>query len=107
MLDQARVDHRGVTNGEFAEAGIIRYGARIKELRKEGYRIAKQRLSAGGWRYTLLFDVERPIDHPPGSGSESLISSHRVDGPLSAEPESLFEVESPGPRSPYDYEEAA
>ena len=107
MLNQARVDRRGVTNGEFADAGILRYSARIEELRKAGYRIAKQRLSAGGWRYTLLLDVERPIDHPvSGSpGSESLISSHRVDGPLSAEPESLFEVEAPRPHSPY--EEAA
>lgn len=104
MLDRARVDHRGVTNGEFADAGILRYSARIEELRKAGYRIAKQRLSAGGWRYTLLVDVERPIDHPL-PGSESLIPSHRVDGPLSADPESLFEVEAPRPHSPY--EEAA
>ena len=92
MLDQARVDRRGVTNGEFADAGILRYSARIEELRKQGYRIAKQRLSAGGWRYTLLVD----------SGSEAPCSVK-----CKADPESLFEVEKPPPRSPYDYEEAA
>jgi len=106
MLDEARVDHRGITNGQFAEAGILRYSARIEELRKAGYRIAKQRLSAGGWRYTLLAGVERPIDRPVvSSGSEGLITPQQVDGPLSAEPESLFEVEAPRPRA--HYEEAA
>jgi Helix-turn-helix domain len=52
MLRRAHKD--GVTNGAFAEAGILRYSARIRELRREGHPIARQRLSARCWKYTLL-----------------------------------------------------
>lgn len=105
MLDQACVDRRGVTNGQFAEAGILRYSARIDELRKAGHRISKRRLSAGGWLYTLHLDVERIASDtgfvdPAGTG---LITRVRADDSLGAE--TLFEVEAPRPHSPY--EEAA
>jgi hypothetical protein len=58
--------------------------------------------STGSGPYTLLRDVERPIDHPSVSGVGSSTPSRQVDGPLSAEPESLFEVEAPRPLSPYE-----
>jgi hypothetical protein len=83
MLRRAHKD--GVTNGAFAEAGILRYSARIEELRREGHAIVKQRVSAKCWKYTLLSGVERPVDRPiPAPGS--------VDGSLSAEAETLFPV---------------
>ena len=111
MLDQARVDRRGVTNGEFADAGILRYSARIEELRKAGYRIAKQRLSAGGWRYTLLVDSGSTGASASGGGSSkgelvlSAEEAHQTGAGVPVDPESLFEVEAPRPHSPY--EEAA
>jgi hypothetical protein len=109
MLDQARVDRRGVTNGQFVEAGIVRYGARIEELRKAGYRIAKQRLSAGGWRYTLLADSgsagASASDGEPRKGELVLSAgeAHQTGAGVPVDPEPLDTVERK-PMSPYDYE---
>jgi Helix-turn-helix domain len=108
MLDEARVDRRGVTNGEFADAGILRYSARIKELRKQGYRIAKQRLSAGGWRYTLLKDSGST--GAPASGDRQITGDVGLPRPeyqagagVPVDPEP-FDTTERKPMSPYDYE---
>jgi hypothetical protein len=51
MLEQA--GREGVTNGQFVDAHILRYSARIKELRDIGHRIEKHRITDGTFRYTL------------------------------------------------------
>ena len=52
MLELA--GHMGVTNGQFANAGILSYTSRIAELRKMGYSITQTRQgNAGTRRYTL------------------------------------------------------
>lgn len=102
---------RGVHTFELRQAMIANPSERIAALERAGWTIkhsGRELLhgTAEGCRYVKVSepDVERPIDHPL-PGSESLIPSHRVDGPLSADPGSLFEVEAPRPHSPY--EEAA
>ena len=54
MLEQA--GREGVTNGQFVDAQILRYSARIKELRDNGHRIEKHRITDGTFRYTLQQD---------------------------------------------------
>jgi hypothetical protein len=51
----------GVTNGEFAANRILRFGARLKELRDEGYEISTQGTN-GTVRYVLenVGAVEEP-----------------------------------------------
>jgi len=45
----------GVTNVELnRDLGIYRYGARIFDLRRAGYRIDSRQLRTGLWRFTLL-----------------------------------------------------
>jgi hypothetical protein len=79
MLKRAHKD--GVTNGAFAEAGILRYSARIEELRKAGHFIVKQRVSGRCWKYTLLErSVPRP-EYQAGAGAA-----------VDAEQASLFEL---------------
>lgn len=46
---------RGVTTGELLGAGVgSRYGARIGELRADGFIITSEREREGEWRYRLL-----------------------------------------------------
>ncbi len=51
---------RGVANHEFARAGLLRYGAFLKNLRDEGYKITKEREQlpnghyTNTWRYFLI-----------------------------------------------------
>ena len=49
----------GVTNIELNEIAF-RYGARLAELRKEGYRIRSQHIKGAIWRFTLL-DLGLPL----------------------------------------------
>ena len=50
----------GVTNGEFANAHILRYGSCIERLRKDGVHIISEREQlpnghyTSSWRYTLV-----------------------------------------------------
>ena len=80
---------RGVTNGFFADKHILRYSARIWELREEGFEIRTE-AKAGTVRFTLTgepqpIDPERsPVVHPEPDGVA-----------LCAEPETLF----PEPRT--------
>jgi hypothetical protein len=60
-----RAHKAGVTNGAFAEAGILRYSARIEELRREGHAIVKQRVSARCWKYTTKPPWRDPISLQP------------------------------------------
>lgn len=49
---------QGVTTGEFLQAGVgSRYGARLLELRKQGYVITSERIRDGSWRYVLVSDA--------------------------------------------------
>lgn len=105
MLRCAHKD--GVTNGAFAEAGILRYSARIEELRREGHAIVKQRVSAKCWKYTLLqssASTAAPVStgpvpyerRGPAPGNERAGTGAAVDGemiPITHKP-----------RSPYEYE---
>jgi hypothetical protein len=73
MLEQA--GREGVSNGQFAEAGILRYSARIMELRKAGHLIEKHQVSAGTFRYELrrvhqaCRDEEAEVDSRQGSSA--------------------------------------
>lgn len=51
MLKQA--GREGVTNGQFVDAQILRYSARIMELRNAGHVIEKHRITDGTFRYEL------------------------------------------------------
>jgi hypothetical protein len=52
---------RGVTTGELLQAGVgSRYGARIAELREQGWQIESARLRDGAWRYTLISRPSSP-----------------------------------------------
>ena len=51
MLENAGED--GVINYHFVHRHILRYSARIKELRKEGYNISTQYVTKGVYRYIL------------------------------------------------------
>lgn len=45
---------RGVTSGEFANAFVLRYAARLAELRAAGYSWVKEPVpDSSQWRYTL------------------------------------------------------
>src|ERR1017187_7414690 len=78
---------RGVSNGEFAYRRILRYSARICELRKLGYVISTEKDAGSKVRFVLLAepDVEagRGESLPPATAG------------LSTEPETLF----PEPRT--------
>jgi hypothetical protein len=52
MLKQAGSE--GVTNGQFVNVSILRYSARIKELRDAGHRIEGRQITRGTFRYELL-----------------------------------------------------
>jgi len=71
----------GVTTSEFLVAGCgSRFGARVQELRDDGYVIPAKRIRDGSYRYTL---VTSPAGHAPSK-------------PEVSEPEPLF---TPPPRS--------
>lgn len=66
---------QGVPNYKFARAGMLRYGAYIKDLRDDGYNILTQRdklpngRASNVWRYFLLEDeVRKYIKHKSDAG---------------------------------------
>ena len=70
MLEQA--GREGVTNGQFVDAQILRYSARIKELRDAGHRIEKHRITDGTFRYQLQPVTQAcPAEGPRGAVVES------------------------------------
>lgn len=97
---------RGVTTGELLQAGVgSRYGARLLELREDGYVIESIRERAGSFRYRLLATPEDLVDQPGvegghgsaddgvaprGAASEGLMNPQHAVPALSAE--ALFEV---------------
>lgn len=58
-----RAGSEGVTNGQFADENILRYGARLKELREAGYDISTH--GSGGTRTYVL--EKREGGENPGS----------------------------------------
>lgn len=65
LLTEAGGD--GVTTGDFLRAGAgSRFGARIAELRADGYAIHAERVRDGEWRYWLAEDL---FDIGPGAAS--------------------------------------
>ncbi len=58
VLKMLKANRQGVANYQFANAGILRYSARILRLRKDGYGILSQRQKVNGratgvWLYFL------------------------------------------------------
>lgn len=105
MLRRAHKD--GVTNGAFAEAGILRYSARIKELRAEGHPIVRQRISGKCFKYTLL-EGSAPTAAPasgdrPLPGGVGLPRPEYQAGAGAAVDAELIPIK-PKPLSPYEYE---
>ncbi len=72
----------GATNVELNEIGF-RYGARLWELRKEGYRIRTESLGDGLFRFTLLSE---PAEANPLAAGKSP-SKPKTTVPLSLFPE--------------------
>lgn len=80
---------RGLTTAEIIQAGVgSRYGARLLELRKEGWVVEAERVRDGSWRYRLVGGVEsgRGVQ-PPSSGTHA--RQTRSTAALSAQ-EGLF-----------------
>jgi len=51
----------GVTTAELMRVGCgSRYGARLLELRAEGFEISSERVRDGSWRYTLIGERVEP-----------------------------------------------
>lgn len=71
MLRQA--GDQGVPSGQFAEAGILRFGQRLAEIREAGYTVQTKRLASNRFRYFLnsAFPCADPTDDPAGAGSPS------------------------------------
>lgn len=92
---------RGVTNATFAQAGILRYAARIEELRKSGLSIETRRCSAGTFTYTLQTSGDDQRDRGPQSTNPPR-SGPVVAGGLFAVPD-----ERPSYMDPDAYEDAA
>ena len=118
---------RGVTNGFFADKHILRYSARVHELRDLGFIIRTEKQAGSKVRFILLSepDPEQTIGEkppPPADGllsAEADIESGRGEGSpddgllsgaqsssvetghstvaLSAEPEQLFETPTDTP----------
>ena len=59
---------RGITTGEFLDARISRFSARIDELRRDGYMIVKHRVTASRYRYELI------------GADETVRPAHAADG---------------------------
>lgn len=57
----------GVTTGMFAASGLARFGARLKELRDDGFVIRTERIRAGSCRYTLIGRHEQTPGFPVSS----------------------------------------
>ena len=61
ILKMLRENTNGVENYQFPKHGILRYSARINELRNEGYNILSERIKLNGrctgiWKYYLIED---------------------------------------------------
>lgn len=114
----------GVTTGDLMRAGVgSRYGARLKELRDEGYEIHSERLRGGSWRYILTSEPGSVQTTPlactadPGSG----VKPSGPQGPPSggteppgerrdaAESGALFDLPTAAPMNAatHDWEDAA
>lgn len=78
-------DGEWVTTATFLQGGCgSRFGARLMELRAEGYNIQSELVRPGSWRYRLL---DADVDAGNGASAASL-SSPSVD--LSAEPIAIY-----------------
>lgn len=79
------------------DVGGIRFGARLLELRREGYEITERRLRAGSSLYTLVRDsrpaeTAAPSPTPPVPEPAARLFDHAVG--------------KPAPLTPYDQEAA-
>jgi hypothetical protein len=95
---------RGVTIGEIMGAGVgSRYGARLLELREQGYVVEAKREREGSFRYTLLATPDDLVDPP----SETVASINRAatSVALARDTDKLFEV-GESQSSHYDIEAA-
>lgn len=68
-----RAGSEGVSTAAFLEAYIPRFSARIEELRREGFQIARERLRQGSFKYTLT-------DVGGGVGQGQSHTPREVDG---------------------------
>lgn len=133
MLEEAGPE--GVTSNQFYAACLPRFGARIFELKREGFDVIKEPAEQGHFRYILVSHgrSQREADHPgevrpvvsgahlhrehsmahgetPRSGSgpadPPAEAVHSSDAPA---PGQLFEVDEDGPTgpvNPYEWEAA-
>ena len=74
---------RGLTTGELAAMGIVRFGARIQELRKT-HVIVKHRVTASRFRYELVGEIDSgwttgAADSIPGSHGAAGTSFPRTE----------------------------
>ena len=64
ILKKPKDNRHGVLNTELNKI-CFRYGARIYELRKEGYHITTERFGKGLCKYTLTQEPEEESKHVP------------------------------------------
>lgn len=80
-----------VTSGEFLAEHLPRFGARIYELREQGWVVRMWRLGEGSYAYRLTAGPSGQPYQPPGSTVPPVPRAERVrpnapDGPLSRPP---------------------
>ena len=91
-----RAGPRGVTTGEFIDARIPRFSARIDELRDAGWVIHRARLRASSYRYTV---ISEPVSVVSPAVSKALAAEGARGG--GDESGRLFEPEKPLPHGAY------
>lgn len=102
---------KGVTTAEVMQAGVgSRYGARLLELRTDGYTIRSERERAGSFRYTLLSSLG--VESGAGSGPPSRAVQAHISTPVCGAPASPALCSQPSlfvdePRTSSHYEDAA
>ena len=77
------------TTAELAAAFIPRYGARIEELRREGFVIERRRVSASSFAYRLVPPAPvrtSPVAPSPNSTAATSVGEARRETPLSLFP---------------------
>lgn len=99
--------HAGLTPREIRElTDIERVGARLKDLRDDGYKISKTHVGKRVYRYTLLGELSSPVRaaQKPGSGEPGADPS--PDTSVEDGSAQLFDLGTAKPASPYEVEAA-
>lgn len=85
VLTMLEAHPEGVTNGQFAASKVLRYSARVEELRKDfGLQIACERLSGGTYLYRLESHPQGTQESGSGSPADSSLAAEAPPAQLLA-----------------------